>query len=580
MNNNRQDNPWGQKDRTLDPAYFLSVHVQLERARQVMEERFLFAGDALVETFEMVQVLIRAFDRIAGSLDETNANRTIAQLHGAISDLHVRIETEKERGKEIAAISRQSAEIESSIGKIRETLRYLNACASATRIAGAGSDKFMSFADDIASYVRNAEHEVASFSSHVGQIGRHLGDAGEDQQNALTVVGTAAPKASEQIVVAAEAIERRRVELERLAVRAAPLMHAVGAKFTNVLSALQIGDMTRQRIEHVQAHIQALLTLMESEPDKAGLCAPVLRLLDGLTSSLAAEFDGGASKILGSLQGVARDARNILALSRNLQGSSQSGGGAKITIAKDSVDVMRAVLVEVEAASRQSASVDEAVGRLVSEMLGDMSKIGNLRNVRQDIKLLAINAYLHCSRMGELGRSVGAIATEINLEGDKLGRSVGTILQVLSAIGTRYEGREDPKDRRDLVADLDGAAAALQTADRESEESLDLILSQGESIAERIGSIVQGLDFSRELGEKLSECSASLSQALADSDAVQTWPEILQEFSTNAYAIYTMKSERDVHLKIFPDALSAAERESEQNQNAVDLVGEEEDFFL
>jgi hypothetical protein len=305
-----------------------------------------------------------------------------------------------------------------------------------------------------------------------------------------------------------------------------------------------------------------------------------LRLLDGLTSFLAAEFDGGASKILGSLQGVARDARNILALSRNLQGSSQSGGGAKITIAKDSVDVMRAVLVEVEAASRQSASVDEAVGRLVSEMLGDMSKIGNLRNVRQDIKLLAINAYLHCSRMGELGRSVGAIATEINLEGDKLGRSVGTILQVLSAIGTRYEGREDPKDRRDLVADLDGAAAALQTADRESEESLDLILSQGESIAERIGSIVQGLDFSRELGEKLSECSASLSQALAASDAVQTWPEILQEFSTNAYAIYTMKSERDVHLKIFPDALSAAERESEQNQNAVDLVGEEEDFFL
>ena len=111
------------KDGAFDPAYLLSIYNQLERARSVMEERFLVAGDDLVETFDNVQVLIRAFDRIAGSLDAANADRTIAQLHDAISELHVRIETETERGKEIAAISRKAAEIEASLGAIRQILR-------------------------------------------------------------------------------------------------------------------------------------------------------------------------------------------------------------------------------------------------------------------------------------------------------------------------------------------------------------------------------------------------------------------------------------------------------------------------
>jgi hypothetical protein len=182
--------------------------------------------------------------------------------------------------------------------------------------------------------------------------------------------------------------------------------------------------------------------------------------------------------------------------------------------------------------------------------------------------------------MGDLGRSVGAIATEINLEGDKLGRSVGAILQALNEIGTRFNDRQDTKGRRDLVADLDGVATALRISDQGSEESLGLILSQGETIAERIGSIVQGLDFSSELSEQLSSCSASLSQALAEAGAVQTYPEKLQEFSRKAFAIYTMKSERDLHMKIFPDTERGAEHETDLGNNSLDPEKDIEDYLL
>ncbi|MBB4199739.1 putative coiled-coil protein SlyX [Rhodoblastus sphagnicola] len=566
----------------LDPAFFLAVHDQFEQARREIEQRFLGAGDVLVEVREHIQVLIQALDRIAGAFDEKRTDRTIGTMQDAISDLQGRVGSETARGDKLSAMAHKLTEIQKEISKIHAVLRYLAACAVSTRVAAAGNDKFMSFAEEIARYVQSAEHEVAGFLRKVTQMESELARMGEEHQNVVAVVGSAVGAAAPQLMEAAQTIDRRRVELERLAARAAPVMHAAGRKFTDTLSALQIGDMTRQRIEHVQEIIQALLERMRTEPDSAGLCVPALHLFDVLTASLSADFDKDARNVVGTLQGVASDARNIHTLVQNFATQAESRADPTKPSVKDRFGSMRELVVEIEEAGQRSASVDATIRRLARELLDNRSDIGNLRNVQGDIRLLAINAYLHCSRMGDLGRTIGAIATEINLEGEKLGRSATAVLRTLAELGAGGEDPDGANADRDLVADLDEVGGALQDMDADSGESVQLIAAKGEAIARRIETVAQDLDFSGRLGEQLVACSTALRQALAGAGPVQTpvRPEALTTFSDEAYARYTMDSERELHLTVFPDMRARVQIGDQGARPTSASEDEVEDFFL
>ncbi|MCW2275806.1 hypothetical protein M2321_003404 [Rhodoblastus acidophilus] len=566
----------------LDPAFFLAVHDQLEQARRAIEQRFLGAGDVLVEVHEHIQVLIQALDRIAGAFDERRADQTIGAMQNAISELQGRLGSETARDGKLGAMAQSLTEIQNEISKICAILRYLAACAVSTRVAAAGNDKFMSFADEIARYVQSAEQEVAGFLRKVTQMGSELGRIGEEHQHVVAVVGSAVGAAAPQLMDAAKAIDRRRVDLEGLAARAAPVMRAAGKKFADTLSALQIGDMTRQRIEHVQEIIRAMREHMQLEPEFPGIHGPALQLLDVLTASLSSEFDKDARNVVATLQGVASDARNIHNLVRDFAAQSESRADSTNPSVKDRLGSMRQLVVEIEEAGRRSASVDATIRRLAIELLNNRSDIGNLRSVQGDIRLLAINAYLHCSRMGDLGRTIGAIATEINLEGDKLGRSATAVLRALADLGS---GGDDPgcaKADRDLVADLDDVGIALQEMDRESGGSVQLIATEGEAIARRIETVVRDLDFSGGLGEQLATCSAALRQALASAAPVQTQipSDAVTTFSDEVYALYTMDSERELHLTVFPDMRARVQIGDRCARPTGASEDEIEDFFL
>jgi uncharacterized coiled-coil protein SlyX len=576
------DAPPDLNEAAIGATFLLEIHDQLEQARREIEQRFLSAGDVLVEAHENIQVLIQALDRITGSFEQTSADQTIGALQNAISELHGRIERETGRAEDLRATARKLTAIQGEISKIRAILRYLAACAVSTRVAAAGNDKFMAFANEIGNYVRNAEQEVAGFSRKVTQMSSELDRIGEEHKHAVAFARSAVDTVSPQLMEAAEAIERRRAQLEQLAGRAAPVMHAAASKFTDALSALQIGDMTRQRIEHVQENIRALLDMMRREPDVPGICVPAAQLFNVLTASLSAEFDKDTRNVVGALRGVVGNARDIYHLVRNLSGQADPGADPTNGIVKDRLGAMRDLVVEIEQAGRRSAGVDATIKRLAVELLDNRGDIGNLRQVQGDIRLLAINAYLHGSQMGDLGRTIGAIATEINLEGEKLGRSANAILQALTALGWEGEksGRSDVG--RDLVADLDAVGAALQKMDDESSGSIRLIATQGEAIAERIETVVRSLDFSGQLGERLAACSMALRKAASDArpGPSRTNPQDLQTFSEQAYARYTMQSERDLHLTVFTDMQPPVASNDQTDRAGSASEDEVEDFFL
>ena len=537
-----------------DGAFLLSISDLLEKARAEIEQRFLAGGAALVLAHENIQRLVQAFDKISHSLDEATASRTIGKLGEATSELHRRIDAEQDRQAELGAILQRRPTLLKDVEKIRAILGHLSACATATRITGAGNEKFVAFGHEISSYVRKAEEEVTHFSNQVELICEHLQGMDAEGKQSLEVLLTAVPKASEKLVEAAAAIDRRMSELRTLALGAAPLMRAVEVKFATMLTALQIGDVTRQRIEHVQACIRDLLSL-PGGTESPGLRITALRLFDALTASLSCEFDSNTRQVIDALQGLGADALGIMAL-RATGAAAAPNDDAPLAVAKDNLDSMRRIVADVERASNLSANADETIRRLATDLLAHAGDIGNLSNVRRDIRLLALNAHLHCSRMGELGRAVSVIAAEINVAGDRLGGATEAVLHCMGEIRNRESRHDDKKSGVDLIGDLDGVAAALQAADFESRENLALVSSQGETIIARIFAAARDLDFSLRLGEQLAACSAALRNAIAEAGSAGAAPEQLKAFACIVSARYTMKTEREIHYKIFKDIIT------------------------
>jgi len=541
----------------VSPGFFEGVHGRLEQARREIEQRFLSAGGVLVEAQEHIQILVQALDRIAGSFNAARAEQTIGALQETLGRMQGRIGREARRDQELCAIAAKLKAIQDEIARISAILDYLATCAVSTRVAAAGNDKFMAFADEIANYVRKAKQEVAGFSKKVAQMAVELDGLGAEHKHVVAVVESGAAAAAPQLVEAAKTIERQRADLQRLVDRAAPVMRAAGDKFSGALSALQVGDSTRQRIEHVQEGMDFLLEQMRREPDGAP-CLQALKLFDALTLALSRDFDADAGKVVDALKGVAGDARNLFHLVRNFSAPGEGRADPADDVVAQRLDAMRELVAEIEEAGRRSQGVDATIKRLAAELLDTRGDIGNLRRVQGDIRLLAINAHLHGARMGDLGRTIAAIATEINLEGDKLGRSSNIILNTLAALGGAEETRAE--DNRDLVADFDKIGGALRDMRRECGGSVDLIAREGEAIAVRIETVVRGLDFSGDLGERLAACAAELRQALGEAGAPENVrPDALAAFSEAAYARYTMQSERELHLNVFPDLRARVE---------------------
>jgi methyl-accepting chemotaxis protein len=561
-----------------DGAWLRSVHDRLDQARTEIEDRFLAGGDALVLAHENIQQLIQALDRIAHSLDDETASRALEKLGDATLDLQRRIDSEQGRQEELDEVLRKKPELIKNVGQIRATLGHLNACAAATRITGAGNAKFVAFGHEISSYVQKAEQEIAHFSHQVDLICQNLEGVGKEGKQSLAVLLDAVPAASEKLLEAAEAIDRRMSDMRELATRAAPLMRAVEAKFAATLTALQIGDVTRQRIEHVQAGVRDLLAL-RPEADGSGLRGAALRLFDAQTASLTAEFDSGARRLIEALAGLGADARTILDLHR-AAGQPVAHAQDPLAVARNSLESMRQIVADVERVSTRSANADATIRRLAAELLDHAGEIGNLSNVRRDIGLLALNAHLHCSRMGELGRAVSAIAAEIKASSDRLGGSTEAVLRCMGEIRNRSSHLDGGEAGGDLVADLDEVGAALDGADRQSRETIALVSSRGETIVSRIVAAAQNLDFSLRLGEQLAACSAALRKASADCGSCAADPAQLQAFSQSISKKYTMKIEREIHYEIFKTLITLEQPENEDLDPNRENADQDDECFL
>lgn len=536
-----------------------AIAVRLESARRVVESRFLQAGEVLGQAIEGVGRLIGSLDRLAKTLDPATVEATASELSGAAEALLDLPRQHAARRRLIQEIHDGGRTLTGHIEGMRRNLAYLRVFAinikiTAGGIAEAGSE-FGMFAQEIYDRIELGRTELQAFDGELAALQDSL-DRAIAQEGALAEhCDGLLPAVPNGLIASSTEIARHHQQVSQAAAEVGALARAVQKKVGQALAALQVGDSTRQRVEHVQEALTLLASAEVPAPERGRLEAFVHALLAAQLRAAAADFHRDADRIAQNMGGIAGDAGEILRL-RDLAFGRADDGQGFLKRMEGHVAQALDLVGHLDRADLEAAGLGRAAATAASDL---DARIASLQVIKTDVQQMALNTTLKCARIGDAGKPLAVIAVELRVHAGHLETSAQ---DVLSALGTLSEGA------RGLSTDAAGgvaaaalfeAAARLRRAGDAAEADLADLARQGEAVVEGLRNAARRLDLKQEIGAVLDEAAGTL--AALSANAAPTAAELGPAGSALLARIadrYTMVQEREVHAGLTAGLAAAA----------------------
>jgi hypothetical protein len=532
----------------------------METARSRIEDRFLEGGAALLSILDVLNKLIGSLDQLAGSLDEETANATMAELSQTIEHLSQLSSIEIDRQARFQEISRAQVALRPHAGDMQETLRYLRTFAVTAKIAGAGIADFAGFAEEILERIQDGTRQVNEFSDRIHLLGRGLGSVVSNGQRIIRNYDETIPQIVAGLSSGGSQIGKHRKVLMERADNVRGIARGIQGKLASALSAMQIGDITRQRIEHCQSSL-GLLDEYLASPDAVALDDDQRNSLSGVIGTLVSlqlretidDFDRDTGKIVATVESFRADLTQIDALRRSMAEGDGGESENAMRQLESGVGAARGAVREIEAVADEASELSRSIGQTVAELV---KGIGIVQLVRTDIHYMALNTNLRCSKIGDEGKAINVVAAELRNYAGALDGSAEKILielRTLEDTSRRLSAVEQAGAEGSLDLRLDKAMGNIRAVGDRMDAEITHLSEQSRTAVGDMDASLARLDFKAELGEVLRSC-AEESFASEDADRLPGIEAALAELSGKIARLYTMVSERELHARVMGEA--------------------------
>jgi hypothetical protein len=388
------------------------------------------------------------------------------------------------------------------------------------------------------------------------------------------------PAVPDRLAVDARAIQEQHTQIADVARSIAAIARDIQTKVSKALMALQIGDITRQRIEHVQlglrvaSRLAAQSDLAEEARDRAE--RRLLHMLAAQMSDIAADFEAEAVKVTQSLNGMAADTAQILAVNA-LGGRGGKGGLRELEESLGHAGLLvgdvTAAMANAHRISNETVSAVEALSR----------RVGAIQGVKRDIQQMAINSSLRSSRLGDIGKPLSVIAIELSSHAGQLEEEADLTLSSLNALAGVANDRQagGDQDGRVDAGRLNGVRSRLRQAADVVEHDLSGLSDQGAATARSLTVAAEQLGLKADMGDALHAAAAALVEAAGpEVDDLSQIEAALDEAMNEIGRCYTMARERLIHAEYAVPKDAAPEGEEAQAETAaVEAAPAEADEF-
>lgn len=535
---------------------------RMEEARSRIEQRFLDGGAVLLSVLDILNKMISSLDTLTGSLDEETAGATLNELGTTAAALSTLTQNEGARQIQFREIAATERLVRPHVTSMQETLRYLRTFAVTAKITGAGIADFAGFAEEILQRIQEGSDQVNRFSDSLTQLGAGIGPVIVKGDTIVTRYGQTVPRIIDALTGGMDQLRLQRETLAKRADEVKRIAMGVQNKLASVLSSMQVGDITRQRIEHCQASFEHLAAYLASA-DADGLTEDQRGRLSNLIASLVlaqldqsrGDFDRDTGKIIATIASFRSDLHQITDIQTSMIGDGDGDNAFSMRTLESGVTEAREAVREIETVAAAAAEMTRQILTTVQTLLDGISLV---QVVRGDIHYMALNTNLRCGKIGEEGKAINVVTAELRIFAGQLDEVAEKIVGELKGLETAAQALiDEPQEMVEvssLDARLDNALQRIRSVCTRMEADLKQMSGDGQRGIDQMNAALAKLDFQADLGSVLRRCAEDIHLDPSLSLDTEGLEEAIAVLGPRINKLYTMASERELHAAILGTA--------------------------
>lgn len=570
------------------PDHVRSLAEALTQPRQQIESAFVSVGARLTDGATMLNKLIRLFEALPNALEGAEVEEATSQLRAVADKARELSENFVQEKADLARLVEVVAAAKSPIGDLRRAVKMMGIVSINARVTAAGivgdSDDFEVFTTDISTLSSTASQTILEFSQVYRQLTAEVDKAAsqrarfeESHAHTLTALarsleGTLEALGGQRQAAAAGSADTSRVSRQ------------IVGRIGSAVMSLQVGDSTRQRLEHVEAALEGLEALLAgravgniaiAEDDRADAVAAFATLEQAQLTGAATDFAQEVQQAEQALDALASDAAIIMDRSRDLYGSDKGSTSAMAAL-NAQLRTASAILRDCEIERSKLETVASAVHDTVGVLLGHVAAV---QDIEANMRLVSLNAAVRCAQLGPRGASLTVIATqlrELTSETVVAAEAAMTQLDQSSELAKAF-GAAATGDNAGQIGRLEQQAShaltLLTALDDRLAEALGSLNSDGPKVIKLLQAAASGMQGQTALAEVMQDIALQIA-ALSDSAQPENPGAALAEVLDVLRKSYTMEAERTIHSRLWgaPTPASSPVADAEMEFDMVDFM--------
>jgi hypothetical protein len=501
---------------------------KLERVRSIIDGKFVAACEILPQSLEGIRCLHASLDRLAATFNDEIMATTRAELTLAAAKL---CSLPASEAKQAETIDRLNRSIE-KLGRHVDTIRRMLAVMRGYVRDQTSRDETSGLVAKIYAQASRSSAELRGFKTELNLLKRELGLITVQGKIRNRKMADLLPAVPDELAAATRQIKDRYTAVVATAEKVSGVASGIHNRLEDLLTSLQIGDITRQRIEHL------LACIAEVKADAAQQPQPVRRRFEATCYALIAQHLTQINADFICQTGIIEDqlaemAANTAQLLNLHEVAFDPHGGGFLHAMADRLDAAIGLVAPVEAADKKALATERAMIRTVHELNAHVERIAALR---ESLRAAVSNTNGHTE--------------DCRLE-DTMHAGLATLDEVMELTGaiTTVAGDErilDSKATSAAVA-LANAAKQLHRARDITETDLDEVTAEGGVVIDMLKRRTSQLCLRFEIGGILAQAAAEAADIAADSYRADELPEAAVRTLTGFSRFYTMARERELH---------------------------------
>jgi hypothetical protein len=527
-----------------------------------IEEAFAETGDRLSQGHRIFKDLEASLVVLAQELSGAgieSAARALQNIADRLNDVAMALPAEAALLGDIGEQAKQACAI---LKLLSGHIQMITIVARSARIEAASFDgerqSFLDFTREAFELGQAAQRSVEASARDGIQLAKAVEVALARQTEFESLHRSELLSVATGLVSARSELKAQQVNGAKLTETSATAASRIAAAIAEAVMALQSGDATRQRLEHISQGLgrmpQPVPSLVPAAPGAIAPAAwPVGQLQAEQLNDTKRAFDQDLARTVSALGAIMCDVGGLVAQSRAIYGGENDDASSFLTVVKQRLSQASNLIAACE---QSGVLVDDALS-VVTETVGRFREaISGLGDAVGDIILIGMNASLRAARAGAKGNAFVVIANELKAAADQMSAGAHRLRPVLDRIETLVGKLRERRAQGD-TAELARLEPAVLNALQEVEAGNEQLVGLMTRLARESAAFDELLGRARDRMIALDQASAalpSLAAAIAAQNAAPEQPLLSaadESLLAELFTRYTMEREREVHREVF-----------------------------